>query len=452
MFDLTLPARTPLPQPPFLPTTRAEMDAIGWDSLDILLVTGDAYVDHPSFGVPLLGRWLVGHGYRVGIVAQPRWKDEGQGIADLARMGRPRLFAGVSAGALDSMLAHYTAFRKKRHDDAYTPGGEAGSRPNRAVIVYAGLIRKAFPGLPLLAGGIEASLRRITHYDFWADSLRRSILFDARLDILSCGMGERALLDVARRLDAVAELVGDLSVLEPVDGELWPDLWAGIPGTARLVKTASIPSGAEELDGLELVRLPSHDEMLAVPRAYLDGTVRLERETHQSRRILAQPNGDRTVLLMPPAAPLTTEELDGLYAAVLAASASFLQGTDPGGGNDRHEHHHPSRLRGRMLVLLAGPPSGPPHRLPFRSVHPRRGKTHCRHAARRFHFRRGRPKREYVGRGLPSRSFQVPTRQLHVSIHLQRLFRGSARLHRSPPRRAGHARREACPGCQRRAL
>ena len=271
-------------------------------------------MDHPSFGVPLLGRWLVGHGYRVGIVAQPRWKDEGQGIADLARMGRPRLFTGVSAGALDSMLAHYTAFRKKRHDDAYTPGGEAGSRPNRAVIVYAGLIRKAFPGLPLLAGGIEASLRRITHYDFWADSLRRSILFDARLDILSCGMGERALLDVARRLDAVAELVGDLSVLEPVDGELWPDLWAGIPGTARLVKTASIPSGAEELDGLELVRLPSHDEMLAVPRAYLDGTVRLERETHQSRRILAQPNGDRTVLLMPPAAPLTTEELDGLYA------------------------------------------------------------------------------------------------------------------------------------------
>ena len=236
MFDLTLPARTPLPQPPFLPTTRAEMDAIGWDSLDILLVTGDAYVDHPSFGVPLLGRWLVGHGYRVGIVAQPHWKDEGQGIANLARMGRPRLFAGVSAGALDSMLAHYTAFRKKRHDDAYTPGGEAGSRPNRAVIVYAGLIRKAFPGLPLLAGGIEASLRRITHYDFWADSLRRSILFDARLDILSCGMGERALLDVARRLDAVAELVGDLSVLEPVDGELWPDLWAGIPGTARLVK------------------------------------------------------------------------------------------------------------------------------------------------------------------------------------------------------------------------
>ena len=221
-------------------------------------------------------------------------------------------------------------------------------------------------------------------------------------------MGERALLDVARRLDAVAELVGDLSVLEPVDGELWPDLWAGIPGTARLVKTASIPSDAEELNGLELVRLPSHDEMLAVPRAYLDGTVRLERETHQSRRILAQPNGDRTVLLMP-RAPDHRRTGRPVRPAVLAASASFLQGTDPGGGNDRHEHHHPSRLRGRVLVLLAGPPSGPPHRLPFRSVHPRRGKTHCRHAARRFHFRRRRPEREYVGRGLPPRSFQVPT-------------------------------------------
>ena len=289
---------------------------IGWDSLDILLVTGDAYVDHPSFGVPLLGRWLVGHGYRVGIVAQPRWKDEGQGTADLARMGRPRLFAGVSAGALDSMLAHYTAFRKKRHDDAYTPGGKAGARPNRAVIVYAGLIRKTFPGLPLLAGGIEASLRRITHYDFFFGPTACAVPSCSRpgLDILSCGMGERALLDVARRLDAVAEIVGDLVRAGTRRRRNLADLWAGIPGTARLVKTASIPSDAGELDGLELVRLPSHEEMLAEPRAYLDGTVRLERETHQSRRILAQPNGDRTVLLTPPAAPLTTEELDGLYA------------------------------------------------------------------------------------------------------------------------------------------
>ena len=169
-------------------------------------------------------------------------------------------------------------------------------------------------------------------------------------------MGERALLDVARRLDAVAELVGDLSVLEPVDGELWPDLWAGIPGTARLVKTASIPSDAEELDGLELVRLPSHDEMLAVPRAYLDGTVRLERETHQSRRIpraaQRRPHGPPHASRRAPDHRRTGRPV---RPAVLAASASFLQGTDPGGGNDRHEHHHPSRLRGRMLVLPRWP-------------------------------------------------------------------------------------------------
>lgn len=314
MFDLTLPARTPLPQPPFLPTTRAEMDAIGWDSLDILLVTGDAYVDHPSFGVPLLGRWLVGHGYRVGIVAQPRWKDEGQGIADLARMGRPRLFAGVSAGALDSMLAHYTAFRKKRHDDAYTPGGEAGSRPNRAVIVYAGLIRKAFPGLPCSP---EASKPRSAASPI-------TIFGPTACAVPSCSTPGWTSFPAA--------WASAPSSTSPGGSTPWPNSWAicpcwspwmgscgrtsgpGFPGTARLVKTASIPSGAEELDGLELVRLPSHDEMLAVPRAYLDGTVRLERETHQSRRILAQPNGDRTVLLMPPAAPLTTEELDGLYA------------------------------------------------------------------------------------------------------------------------------------------
>ena len=316
MFELALPARTPLPQPSFLPTTRAEMDALGWDSLDVLLVTGDAYVDHPSFGVPLLGRWLVAHGYRVGVVAQPRWKNDEEALSDMNRMGRPRLFAGVSAGALDSMLAHYTAFRKKRHDDAYTPGGLAGMRPNRAVIVYAGIVRKAFPGLPLLAGGIEASLRRITHYDFWADGLRKSILFDAKLDILSCGMGERALLEVARRLDAVADIVGDLSLMEPgPGGELWPDLWADIPGTARLVRSASLPEpAARTRDEDTLVWLPSHDEMVATPRLFLEGSIRLERESHQMRRALAQPCGDRTILLTPPAAPLSTEELDSLYA------------------------------------------------------------------------------------------------------------------------------------------
>ncbi|NCD25630.1 MAG: YgiQ family radical SAM protein, partial [Deltaproteobacteria bacterium] len=187
-----------LPQPPFLPMTRAEMDSLGWPELDVLLISGDAHVDHPSFAMPLLGRTLVVHGFRTGIIAQPRWTDP----ADVTAMGRPRLFAGVSAGAIDSMLAHYTAFRKKRSDDAYTPGGRAGARPNRACIVYTNLLRQAFSGLPVILGGIEASLRRVTHYDFWTDKLRKPILLDAKADLVVYGMGERALVEIAARLHA----------------------------------------------------------------------------------------------------------------------------------------------------------------------------------------------------------------------------------------------------------
>ncbi|HPA41048.1 MAG TPA: YgiQ family radical SAM protein, partial [Candidatus Hydrogenedentes bacterium] len=180
-------------RPAPLPVSREEMDRLGWEALDVLLVTGDAYVDHPSFGAALIGRWLQAHGYRVGIVAQPRWDTP----EDFLRLGRPRLFAGVTAGALDSMLAHYTAFRKLRHDDAYTPGDRHGARPNRACIVYAGMVRHAFPGLPVVLGGVEASLRRASHYDFWSDSLRRPILLDSKADLVVCGMGERAVLEVA---------------------------------------------------------------------------------------------------------------------------------------------------------------------------------------------------------------------------------------------------------------
>ena len=164
------------------------MAARGWDELDVLLVSGDAYADHPAFGVPLRGRVLEAAGYRVGIVAQPRWDTP----ADIARLGRPRLFCGISAGCLDSMLAHYTAFRKKRSEDAYTAGGLAGRRPNRACIVYANLVRQAFPGLPVVLGGIEASLRRAAHYDFWSDSIRRSLLLDAKADLILYGMADAA--------------------------------------------------------------------------------------------------------------------------------------------------------------------------------------------------------------------------------------------------------------------
>ena len=305
----------------FLPMSRRDMERRGWDELDVLLVSGDAYVDHPSFGVALLGRWLESHGYRVGIVAQPRWDT----IEDIARMGRPRLFAGVTAGAVDSMLAHYTAFRKKRHDDAYTPGGKAGARPNRAVSVYASLVRRAFPGLPVVAGGIEASLRRVSHYDFWTDSLRRSLLPDARLDLIVYGMGESAILEIARRLEAActANFVESADILprEELKAAL-----AGIRGTARLIDMAEL----DALEGVsmeggahveEIVRLPSHEEILARPVLLIQATLLLERQVHQMRARAVQALGGegssgraRGVLLEIPAAPLSTEELDALYA------------------------------------------------------------------------------------------------------------------------------------------
>src|SRR5579884_1371708 len=182
----------------FLPTTREEMRARGWDELDALLVTGDAYVDHPAFGPILIARFLEGRGYRVGVVAQPRWDRPD----DIARMGAPRLFVGVSAGNLDSMLNKLTAQKKVRSEDQYSPGGRTNMRPNRASIVYANLCRQAFPGLPVVLGGIESSLRRIAHYDYWSDSVRRSILLDSKADLLVFGMGERPAWEIARRLDA----------------------------------------------------------------------------------------------------------------------------------------------------------------------------------------------------------------------------------------------------------
>ena len=314
MMELELPVRTPLEQPDFLPMSRSEMDRLGWAELDVLLVCGDAYVDHPSFGVPLLGRWLIAHGYRTGLITQPRW-DGQEDLADVRRMGRPRLLAGISAGAIDSMLAHYTAFRRRRHDDAYTPGGKTGARPNRAVIVYANLLHRAFPGLPLIAGGIEASLRRISHYDFWADSLRRSLLFDAPLDAIVCGMGEKALLELVRRVDALHEVLGDDPANLTSDVADSFDLWRGVRGTARLESLA----WAKRLE--DCVWLPSDEAMRERPAALLEGSVILERECHHAVRQIIQPCGDRAVVLEPPSEPLETSELDALYALPYARRA-----------------------------------------------------------------------------------------------------------------------------------
>ena len=288
-------------QPRFLPMSRAEMQALGWKELDVLLVNGDAYVDHPAFGPVLLGRWLVAHGFRVGIVAQPRW----QSPDDLLVMGRPRLFVGVSAGALDSMLAHYTAFRKKRHDDAYTPGGKAGARPNRACLVYANLARQAFPGLPVILGGIEASLRRTTHYDFWTDSLRRSILLDAKADLLIYGMGELAMLECARRLAEGKSLHG-------IDGTAW---------LARVDENNVPVDLPEEWLDLPRMQLPSHEAVQAEATELLRLTQMLEQQVHRQNAWAQQMVGDRALVLAPPARPLTTEEMDKIYSLPYARAA-----------------------------------------------------------------------------------------------------------------------------------
>ncbi|MHB8895041.1 MAG: YgiQ family radical SAM protein, partial [Candidatus Geothermincolia bacterium] len=210
-----------------LPATRDEMLARGWTQLDVLIVTGDAYVDHPSFGAAMIARVLEAEGLRVGVVAQPDWRTP----ASLQLMGRPQLFCGVTAGNLDSMLANYTAARHKRRDDDYSAGGLPGRRPNHAAVVYAQLARAAFPGLPVVLGGIEASLRRVAHYDYWEDKLRPSILVDAKADLLVYGMGERAVREIAGRSVAAGPgMSADLS---------------GIRGTARLL-------GANAAKGLPL--------------------------------------------------------------------------------------------------------------------------------------------------------------------------------------------------------
>ena len=193
----------------YLPTSVKEMRLLGWDSVDVVIFSGDAYVDHPSFGAVVIARTLLAAGYRVALVPQPNWRDD---LRDFTKFGAPRLFFGVSAGAMDSMVNHYTAARRRRHDDAYTPGGKAGMRPDYPTIVYSEVLRKLFPDTPIVAGGIEASLRRVSHYDYWQDRLRPSIIVDCKADMLMYGMGERGILELARRLDA-GEKIGDITDL-----------------------------------------------------------------------------------------------------------------------------------------------------------------------------------------------------------------------------------------------
>lgn len=287
------------PRSRFLPTTRDEMALRGWVELDVLIVTGDAYVDHPAFGPILIARFLEGRGYKVGVIAQPRWDSP----ADIARMGKPRLWVGVSAGNLDSMLNKLTAQKKTRSEDQYSPGGNPSSRPNRASIVYANLCRQAFPGTPVVIGGIEASLRRIAHYDYWSDQVRRSIVLDAKADLLVFGMGERPAWEITRRL-AAGEKV---------------DALVDIRGTAHVKKNRRVwePLLADQsryVTDKKLVVLPSYEEVSRDKAAFarMSKVFQYETNPHNGRPLL-QPHGDEAVYFNSPALPLTEEEMDGLY-------------------------------------------------------------------------------------------------------------------------------------------
>jgi len=292
----------PLTSPaPFLPMSREEMQGLGWPACDVILVTGDAYVDHPSFGMAIIGRLLEAYGLRVGIIAQPDWKN----LKDFKKLGRPRLFFGVTAGNMDSMVNRYTADRKFRSDDAYTPGGQSGKRPDRSVLVYANRCREAYKGVPIVVGGIEASLRRIAHYDYWADQVRRSALLDAKADLLIYGNAERQVTQMARRLQA-GETLGQLR---------------DIRGTALVaspheeeILSAEDPDRPVPVSASGVLRLPSYEAVSQNKVLYAHASRILHQETNPGNaRPLVQRHGPVDVFLNPPPIPLTTAEMDFVY-------------------------------------------------------------------------------------------------------------------------------------------
>lgn len=282
MASLYSPARR------FLPMNRREMIERGWDQVDIVFVTGDAYIDHYSFAMAVLGRVLEDNGFRVAILSQPDWRSCGP----WRQFGRPRLFFGISAGNMDSMINHYTANKKVRNDDAYSPGGKIRLRPDRATIPYCQRAREAFPGVPVIAGGVEASLRRLAHYDYWSDTVRPSILLDSKADLLCFGMGEENILAAARRL-AEGGSVKDLR---------------GFAGMAYALGASEAPPGGDA------VRLPSFEEVKADKDQFLRATRLIHRETSPfNAKTLVQFHGARAVVQTPPQLPVSQERMDYYY-------------------------------------------------------------------------------------------------------------------------------------------
>jgi len=333
---------------PILPMSRAEMDALGWDSCDIILISGDAYIDHPSFGVALVGRLLEAQGFRVGIIAQPEW----QNASAFKVLGKPNLYFGVTAGNMDSMVNRYTADRKIRSDDAYTPDAVPNKRPDRAVLVYSQRCREAYSDVPLVIGSIEASLRRIAHYDYWSDKVRRSVLVDSKADILLYGNAERALIELSHRL-AKGENVASI---QDIRGTAFlrkkiPEGWSEIESTRldrpgvvdkpvdpyemKMGKAdascatddnqpkAALPEGTKAIEivrkpkadrAKQVVRLPDYEAVAQNPVLYAHASRVLHLEANPGNaRALVQKHGDREVWLNPPPIPLTTKEMDYVY-------------------------------------------------------------------------------------------------------------------------------------------
>ena len=296
---------------PFLPMSRAEMDELGWDACDVVLVTGDAYVDHPSFGMAIIGRLLEAQGFRVGIIAQPDW----QSAEPFAALGRPTLFFGITGGNMDSMVNRYTADRRLRHNDSYTPHGEGGKRPDRSVIVYAQRCREAFRDVPIVLGGIESSLRRIAHYDYWSDKVRRSILADAKADVLLYGNAERAVVEVAHRLAKRGTTSAAIASLDDIRGVALfkskvPEGWA----EAHADDLDAADEGARIGTDKTVIRLPGFEQVEQDREAYARASRVLHRESNPGNaRALVQRHGDRDLWVTPPPIPLTTPEMDAVY-------------------------------------------------------------------------------------------------------------------------------------------
>jgi uncharacterized radical SAM protein YgiQ len=347
---------------PFLPMSRAEMEALGWDACDVIIVSGDAYVDHPSFGMAVIGRVLEAQGFRVGIIAQPDWNN----LESFRALGRPTLFFGIAAGNMDSMINHYTADRKIRSDDAYTPGNVSGKRPDRATLVYTQRVQEAFKDVPIVIGGIEASLRRIAHYDYWQDKVRRSVLADSKADLLVYGNAERAIIEIAHRLakkqpiETITDVRGtafmvrdafapqgfmeidstDVDLPGRIDDHINPYLTteevaqskgaectkesgASLPAQAVIAMPTSRKTGAVKLPPRDktVIRIPAYEQVKSDAVLYAHANRVLHLETNPGNaRALVQRHGERDVWINPPPIPLATTEMDHVFDLPYARS------------------------------------------------------------------------------------------------------------------------------------